>query len=98
MRFALTTAVQNTALLGGILTLAVAGVNLYIDSKMESYYIEVAPEYDRDALVAISRLAGDLGYEVMPEWECPPEHRPDGAIRHWMAEKEDVYDRTLKAV
>ena len=92
MRQVTMTAIQSASLLGGILSFALAGVKLHIDRRMEVLYIEVAPVHDRSALREVSRIADSLGFEMMPEWECPTEELPNGAVRHWLAEKEVVDD------
>lgn len=101
MRMSAMLALQGALLMGGALTLALAGVRLKIDKALEEFFIEVDPSnFDRAALRAVEKLASDLGYEVMPEWECEPEVLDNGVIRHWMAEKEMVHDSrsSLQAV
>jgi hypothetical protein len=94
VRFVAEQSVQWAALFGAAaLTLVVAGVTLHIDRKMESFFIQVDPAVaDRPTIKAISRLAEALGFEAMPDWECPPQVMEDGAIRHWLVEKEVVHD------
>lgn len=100
MRYAIEQSVQWVAIFGGpVLLLTVVGVTLHIDRRLESYYIEVDPAVaDKASIRAITRLASGLGFEVMPESECPPEEMTNGAVRHWMAEKEVVRDSSLEAV
>ena len=98
MRLAVLTVIQNAALASGLLTLVVAGVKLHIDREMEAFFIEVEPSFDRNVLKVMSALADRLGYEAMPRWECPPEQLPNGALRHWLVEKEVVHDSSLQAV
>jgi hypothetical protein len=96
LKYALEQGIQWSAIFGGaILTLVVAGVTLHIDRKMECYFIQVDPAIaERPTVRAIERLAERLGFEVMPEWECPAEVQDNGTIRHWMAEKEVLHDRS----
>jgi hypothetical protein len=76
----------------GALSLLVAGVGLEVDPRAERYFIEVHPQHDRGQLREAALLADELGYETMPEWECPPEYLPNGVVRHWLAMKEVAYD------
>jgi hypothetical protein len=90
MRLAFTTAAQGAFMMSGVLSIVVAGVGLHVDNHLEGYFIEVHPEHDRATLREAAGLAEELGYEIMPEWECPAEHLPSGVVRHWLAMKEEV--------
>ena len=92
MRMAAMTTIQSAYLLGGLLSFALAGVKLHLDQRAEVLYLEVHPDHERWALKEVAGIADELGYEIMPEWECPAEHLADGAVRHWLAEKEVVDD------
>lgn len=92
MRLTIEEALRSSVYLGGVITLMIAGVELHIDQAMERYFISVHPGHERWALKHIGEVADHLGYEVMPEWECPPEELSGGALRHWLAEKEVVDD------
>jgi hypothetical protein len=92
VRLAIIEAIQGAVLIGGFLSLYIAGVRLHIDRRRESFFMEVDPDADHDAIKAVGDFAEGLGFEVMPEWECPSEELDNGAIRHWMAEKEVVHD------
>jgi hypothetical protein len=95
VRLAIIEAINGAVLLGGFLSLYMAGVRLHIDRRVEEFFIEVEPEADRGAVVVVAEFADHLGFEVMPEWECPSEELDNGAVRHWMAEKEVVHDSSL---
>jgi hypothetical protein len=92
MRTATVSALQASIMLGGVASLVLAGVGLHINERLDEFFIKVDPSHERWALREIEWLAEDLGYEMMPEWECPAEHLPDGAVRHWLAEKEVADD------
>jgi hypothetical protein len=92
-------ALQSAVVIGGVLTLVLAGVRLRIDKRLEEFFIEVDPSgFDREAASLLTTIADGLGYEVMPEWECPPQVMSNGAIRHWMAEKEVVHERVVQTI
>lgn len=89
-------ATDGTAWAGDRFTQSESGVTIYLDRENEEYYIEVAPRHIRKTLFRFSRLADVLGFEVMPEQECPPENLPTGSVRHWMVEKESCDDRSAQ--
>lgn len=78
--------------MGGAVMFRVAGIKLKIDNESEEQWVEVHEDRDPHVLTVVMSLVDDMGYEPMPEWECPSEEMPDGALRHWLAEKEDAYD------
>lgn len=100
MHMALLSASRNAILMGGALTFALGGVLLRINRTLEEYFIEVdTRSFDKSVLRAIEQFAADLGYEPIPEWECPPEELPEDVFRYWMTDKEIVYDSSpLQAV
>lgn len=99
MRLAALSALQSAAIFGTVFTLVMAGVKLHIDKVLEEFFIEIDPAtFDRKAASLLTTIAEGLGYEVMPEWECPPQTMSNGAVRHWLAEKEVVHERIVQAV
>lgn len=72
----------------GVLDLKVGGVRLLIDGETEESYIEVGPVHTREALRHMEQLANNIGYELVPEWDYPPEDLSGGVTRHWLEEKE----------
>ena len=89
-------ALHNSYALGGLLTVVLGGVKLYLNKAEEAFYIEVDALFTKADLKVLADYAIELGYEVMPEWECPPEELSNGVIRHWMAEREvEVLDDRL---
>lgn len=92
MQFTTHETICNIFATKGIATYVVAGVTVHLDKHQEAFYIEVELDHDRSALKEADQIVDELGFEIMPEWECPAEHLPNGALRHWMAEKEVVDD------
>lgn len=74
-----------------VLSVVSFGVTVFIDRAEEEAYIDVAPGATKRFLRSAEALANFVGYEIMPEAECPVEIRDGGVVRHWLAEMPGFY-------
>lgn len=71
---------------GGIVTISLQGVHLYINAAEEISYLETEPTFSREALKVLEFVARDLSHELIGMNDGGMEDLGDGAIRHWLTQ------------